>query len=288
VYRVARKCLLLSLVLLSACSSTTFVYNRLDFILPWYLDDYTELNREQEKYLDELLSPFLAWHRVDELPRYVVILSEIEASLDQPLVAEDVATISEQIQDAWFRLEGEALDWLLNLGTRLSQEQVESFLAELQEQQREYQEKYLTRTDQAFHEDSYDSLVDTMQDYMGRLDAEQRELLRTTSAGLIRSDRTWLTEREAWLQKLEVIMQRAPGWHLAIRQAIAERDDNVSPEYLRIYEHNLSLVYAAVAELLNSRSQKQDRRLRKTLAELKEDLQTLILQGEHAVLDEAA
>ena len=287
-YRVAKMWLLLSLVLLASCSSTTFVYNRLDFILPWYLDDYTELNRAQEKYLDELLSPFLAWHRVDELPRYVAILSEIEVSLDQPLAAEDVATISEQIQDAWFRLEGEALDWLLDLGAQLSQEQVESFLAELQEQQREYEEKYLTRTDPAFHEDSYDSLIDTMQDYMGRLDSDQRELLRETSAGLIRSDRTWLTEREAWLEKLEGIMQRAPGWQLAIRQAIAERDDNVSPEYLRIYEHNLRLVYAAVAELLNSRSQKQDKRLRKTLADLKEDLQTLILQGNSAAIDKAA
>ena len=32
------------LCLLGACSSTTFVYNRLDSILPWYLDDYVDLN----------------------------------------------------------------------------------------------------------------------------------------------------------------------------------------------------------------------------------------------------
>ena len=48
------------LLCLAACSSTTFVYNRLDTILPWYVDDYVELNREQDKYLDGLLTPFLA------------------------------------------------------------------------------------------------------------------------------------------------------------------------------------------------------------------------------------
>ena len=36
------------LLLLGACSGTTFVYNRLDFLLPWYVDDYAELNGEQE------------------------------------------------------------------------------------------------------------------------------------------------------------------------------------------------------------------------------------------------
>ncbi len=72
-----------SLLALSACSSTTFVYNRLDFILPWYLDDYAELNGEQEEYLDTLLSPFLSWHRSQELPRYVDVLDRIEISLDK-------------------------------------------------------------------------------------------------------------------------------------------------------------------------------------------------------------
>ena len=50
-------CLLCCLLLLGACSSTTFVYNRLDFILPWYVDDYAELNTQQDAYLDELLAP---------------------------------------------------------------------------------------------------------------------------------------------------------------------------------------------------------------------------------------
>ncbi len=35
------------LLLLSACSGTTFFYNRLDFFIPWYVDDYVELEREQ-------------------------------------------------------------------------------------------------------------------------------------------------------------------------------------------------------------------------------------------------
>ena len=35
--------LICTLLLLGACSSTSFVYNRLDFIVPWYADDYVDL-----------------------------------------------------------------------------------------------------------------------------------------------------------------------------------------------------------------------------------------------------
>jgi hypothetical protein len=283
-----RTLLVCTVLLLSACSSTTFVYNRLDFILPWYLDDYAELDREQEKYLDGLLSPFLAWHRSVELPRYVKVLEDIEVSLDQPLTADVVAAISIEFENAWFRLEGEALDWLLDLGAKLSDEQIQGFLAELQEQQQEYEEKYLTRSDEEFHDESYDNLQDTMQDYLGRLNRAQRDLLRDTGNGLLRSDRTWLSERAAWLEKLTVLLEREPGWQQRVREAIAARNENVSPEYLRIYEHNLRLIHSAIAELLNSRTEKQDRRLRRKLSELREDLETLIAQGKATAAAKAA
>ena len=276
--RFCRIWLLCSLLLLSACSSTTFIYNRLDFILPWYLDDYAQLNSEQDKYLEELLSPFLAWHRSEELPRYLLILEQIDSSLDRQLEPDDVADIAAQMEAAWYRLEGEALDWLLDLGAELSDEQVQDFLGELQEQQNKYEKKYLKRSEEDFREDSYDSLLDSMQDYLGRLDSKQRAVLREASEGLMRSDRTWLTERAAWLQRLGVMMQREPGWQQRIRDASAARDETVSAEYLRLYEHNTRVIYRAVADTLNSRTNKQNRRLRGKLDDLREDLQTLIAQ----------
>jgi len=91
------------------CSSTTFFYNRLDFILPWYVNDYADLNREQNNYLDELLDSFLQWHRTRELPCYLVLLDEVEGTLAQKLTPEDIAELSLTFERAWYRVEGEAL-----------------------------------------------------------------------------------------------------------------------------------------------------------------------------------
>jgi hypothetical protein len=75
------------------------------------------------------------------------------------------------------------------------------------------------------------------------------------------------------------MMQREPGWQQRIRDASAAKNETVSAEYLRIYEHNTRLIYRAVADTLNSRSSKQDGRLRGKLDALREDLQILIAQG---------
>ena len=278
-FKTSKCYLLVALLFIGGCSSTTFVYNRLDFILPWYLDDYVELDRAQDVFLDEQLRPFLAWHRTEELPRYTLIIDDITRRLDAPLTAQDVAAISLEFEQAWFRLEARGLEWLLALGERLTDDQVRQFLDELWDKQEEYQKKYLERSDQEYHEDSYDSLRDSVQDYLGRLDKPQKELLETASNGLLRSDTTWLRERAAWLQRLEVMMRREPGWQQAIRDSVQRRSETVSAEYLDLYEHNLAVIHSALAQVLNSRSEKQDQRLRKKLANLREDLQTLVDQG---------
>ena len=278
-FKIRKYYLLLALLFIGGCSSTTFVYNRLDFILPWYLDDYVELDRAQETFLDEQLKPFLAWHRSEELPRYTLILDDISRRLDGPLTAQDVAAISAEFEQAWLRLEGRSLEWLLALGERLTEDQVQQFLDELWKQQEKYQKKYLERSDREYHEDSYDSLVDSVQDYLGRLDKSQKQLLETASDELLRSDATWLRERDAWLQRLGVMMRREPGWQQAIRDAVQQRSETVSVDYLELYEHNLAVIHSVLAQVLNSRSEKQDQRLRKKLTNLREDLQVLVAQA---------
>ena len=274
-----RLALFAGLLCLGACSGTTFVYNQLDNILPWYIDDYVNLDGSQEQQLDQGLQPFLAWHRQQELPRYVELMNEIDGSLGQPVTAKEVAVIYDGIEVAWLRLEEESLDWLLELGGTLSDEQVQDFLAYLQERQEEYEEEYLPRTEAEYREETYDSFVDSFGNYMGRLDAGQRERLQQASAEMERSDGVWLQERAAWLHRLAVMMQREPGWQQRVREAVAARGETVSEQYREVYQHNLEVIFSTAADMLNSRSEKQDRRLRGELAGLREDLQTLIAEG---------
>jgi hypothetical protein len=275
----AKSMLIACLLCLSACSSTTFVYNRLDIALPWYLDDYVELDSEQDDQLDVLLAPFLAWHRQEELPRYIGLLDRIDSSLDQQLTADDLAVLYDDAQAAWLRLEARALDWLLAMGASLSDRQVSSFIDHLQEQQQDFEKEYLSRSGRKYREDAYERLLDSMQDYLGRLDQDQRDRLREAVASLQRADGIWLQERAAWLEQLERILQREPGWQQQILDAVASRDETTSLVYRETFQRNMDVIFGAIADVLNSRSARQDKRLRNELNDLRDDLQTLVSQG---------
>ena len=278
-FRGARVWVVIALFLVSACSSTTYVYNRLDFLLPWYMDDYVDLTAEQEAYLDELLVPFLAWHRAQELPVYLIALDNIEDSLNQPLTAEIIGTIVTDFEAAWLRLQGEGLTQLLDLGARLSDEQIAAFLEALWEQQREFEEEYLERTEAEFYEDNYDNTLDTFQDYIGRLSDVQRQWVRESSRQLLRSDQVWLQERARWLTQLAILLERKPGWQQRVRAAISARNDTASPDYQRVYEHNMDVIYQLTAQVLNARNERQSRYLKDKLSDIRQDLEALIAQG---------
>jgi hypothetical protein len=278
-FRGARVWVVIALFVVSACSSTTYVYNRLDFLLPWYMDDYVDLDAEQEAYLDELLVPFLAWHRAQELPVYLTALNNIEDSLDSPLTAEIVGTLFTNFESAWLRLQSEGLTQLLDLGARLSDEQIAAFLEALWEQQREFEEEYLERDEEEFFEDNDDNMLDTFQDYLGKLSDDQKQWVQDSGRQLLRSDQVWLKERAQWLTELGILLEREPGWQERVRVAVSAKNKNITPEYQRVYEHNMDAIYQLIAQVLNARSERQSRHLRDKLTDIRQDLETLIAQG---------
>ena len=271
--------LIVALLLLGACSSTTFVYNRLDIILPWYLGDYVDLTREQKKSLNSLLQPYLAWHRQEELPLYLEMLDSLESDLGGTLTMADMDATVERFESGWLRLEARTLDWMLELGEGLSDEQIADFIEVLREQQAEYAEEYLERSDEEYREEAAESLQDSAEKYLGRLDWGQRTALDTAANKLQRLDDAWLAERAGWLDRMEDLLQRQPDWQQGFRQMLEQRNQNMQPEYEAIYNHNVTVVKQAIVAVLNGRSEKQDVRLRKKLAALQKDLATLIEQG---------
>jgi len=63
----------LLVAILSGCSATQFIYNRVDILIRWYLDDYVSLDRDQQARFTTRLDALLEWHRLEELPVYVML-----------------------------------------------------------------------------------------------------------------------------------------------------------------------------------------------------------------------
>ena len=272
-----KKLLIFFLVFLVGCSSTTFVYNRIVFLLPWYLESYVDLNREQKQDLKQLLIPFFKWHREEELPNYLAIIEDLELALDASVEFETIAGITYDVEESWFRLEDRMLLWAIPMTRELSSKQLDGFIQSMQTKTEQSEKEYLNRNLQTYQNDNYKRLRKNLRRFMGGLNKEQLGLVSAASKEMIRVDGQWIANRKALIEKLKGILEREDGWELALEN-ISHRDDLVAQNYRKTYAHNISVNQNLLVEILNSRTDKQDLKLRTQLLKYKTDINNLINQ----------
>jgi hypothetical protein len=263
-----------TILMLAGC--TSLAYNRLDWLIPWYVDGYVDLTSEQRKLLRNKLTSPLDWHRQEELANYIDILNGIEADLDGEVTAETVRRWADEMFDAAVRVQRSLLAVALEFGTQVSDEQVEEFVVSLWERHQEMEEELRARSYAEYTDDDYDSLVETLQRFLGRLSEEQKAILREASNKLVRFDKAWLDEGRAWLNKMENLLQREAGWQEAIMQAYDARASLRSAEYRAAFEHNMGLVTQAYAEVIGTMSEKQRKRAQNEFDDLRRMLTRLM------------
>ena len=273
-----KKILLFSLIFLVGCSSTTFIYNRIDFLLPWYLESYVDLNQEQRQKLNELLEPFFEWHREEELPKYVKIIEDFESILDEKIELASIEAITHEVEQSWFRLEDNMIAWVIPMTRELSDEQITEFLQTMQSKTAQNENKYLSRNLQTYQNDNYKRIRKNLRRFIGGMNKDQLDLIDIASKEMIRVDGQWIDNRKALIENLKVILKRGDGWELSL-QNITHRDDKVASNYRRTYSHNIAVNERLFVEILNSRTEKQDKKLRSQLLRYKTDIKTLIAQN---------
>ena len=273
-----KKILLFSLIFLVGCSSTTFIYNRIDFLLPWYLESSVDLNQEQRQKLNELLEPFFEWHREEELPKYVKIIEDFESILDEKIELASIEAITHEVEQSWFRLEDNMITWVIPMTHELSNEQITEFLQTMQTKTAQNENKYLSRNLQTYQNDNYKRIRKNLRRFIGGMNKDQLDLIDIASKEMIRVDGQWIDNRKALIENLKVILKRGEGWELDLEN-ITHRDDKVASNYRRTYSHNIAVNERLFVEILNSRTEKQDKKLRSQLLRYKTDIKTLIAQN---------
>ena len=264
-------------LLLGACSSTTFFYNRLDFIIGWYISDYVEFNDTQQGVFDRQLDALLAWHRRDELPQYLQLLDDLAVALDSDLTDAQLRGIYGEIEAALGRTQVRINTMALSMAGELAPEQLLGFIDHLDEQQLTREVELLGRDRAAYDDDISERLEDNLGDFLGRLNSDQRQVVRDGVSQLTRLDEAWLGERAHWNQQLRrLFTERDADWLMQLQAALNERSTERSAESRQHYAHNIAITLAIVRDVINQRTPKQDRRLRNRLDELREDIAGLI------------
>lgn len=277
---VSRIAVLFMVLLLGACSSTTFFYNRLDFIIGWYLSDYVEFNDTQQRIFDRQLDALLTWHRRDELPQYLQLLDDLTLALDAELADTQLRGMYGDIEAAVGRTQVRINAMALAMASELEPEQLLGFIDHLDETQLTREVELLGRDRVAYDDDISERLEDNLGDFLGRLNSDQRQRVREGVSQLTRLDEAWLAERAHWNRQLrQIFTAREADWLMQLQTALAERSTEPSAQRRRHYARNRDITLAILRDVINQRTAKQDRRLRNRLDELREDIAGLTEAG---------
>jgi hypothetical protein len=195
------------LLFMSACSMRV-TYNYLDWIIPYYMDDYVTLTDKQEKFFDHTTIQFLDWHRTEELPRYENYIVGLKESQTAPMSRQQVLQFFGDAEALWTSLLSESMPSLLGLSTQLSEKQLKEINDALKDDIKELQNKYGKQNDIQRREFWREKMYDVVDDWLGRVTDDQSEIIRLWSETRKNTTDSWLAYRNNWRKVFIELLNR--------------------------------------------------------------------------------
>ncbi|WP_417537230.1 DUF6279 family lipoprotein [Marinomonas sp.] len=245
--------------LLSACSSS-FMYNNIDWLLYWYVDDYVDLSSDQKAALDKHIVAWQHWHRSTELEKYQTQLKSLRIKLESgPLNEEQWLSEFEQAQQHLNRFRTKVAPELADLAQLLSAEQVEALLVAWNKKRQARQSESEKRTEEERLIRREERLAEFIEDNVGRLTQQQTDTVSYYALKFITTT-NGRTEYQTTLQNVvrDIFAHRdKPEFTPRLVALISDPDQYKTAQYKAESARNARLYAQMLAELNLSFTHKQ-------------------------------
>jgi hypothetical protein len=236
---------------LAACG-TQFVYNRLDWVLHYYLTNQVSLDSSQSRQLRVNLKQFVAWHRHHELPRYADFLERLADAAAKPMTPEQLETgraeIGKLVEHLVVKASPDATRWLL----ALRRPQLDEFFANFTENETETRAKACDGDPAERRTHSTEKFIEGVEDWTGKLRRSQRELItRRLAANVDQACATFEMNARSWVAFRELIDQRRSEADFAAQVAgfLLHPEERWPEDYRRVFLENNQRLLALLGEL---------------------------------------
>lgn len=265
--------LILGVLVVSGCS-VKFTYEKLGWFLPWYLDDFVSINKQQTGLLDQQIESFLQWHKQNQLPEYSNFFGCIAKQAEDGLSRSEADTIYRVVKLRINDLLKEVSHPLAELAQVLNDDQVDELFENLAERNQVFRERSIEAEEKDQRKRRAERMIKRVSRWTYDLNDAQLELITRWSNRIHLQGRAMLDARLAWQARLRNILQsrrdfdRTQSSLQALLLKLVQPDD--SAEQLR-YEHDLSLFKALIVDLDKSLSSYQRRHFVKRLRDYQQD-----------------
>lgn len=256
------------LFMLGGCA-TKLAYNFLDWATLWYIESYVNLDGKQKDYAREQLDKFHYWHRTTQLPQYALYLEGLQVKLNSgKLTGEMIHAETDQVQVFLDDCLKYLTPMFVELVATFSDDQVDELMASLAKERKQYQEDFVDVEGEKLHEARIDELTSQLSLVVSGFNKSQKARMHAWSESLIPFEKLTLKQQEIWAEDLHQAMLKRedrPALEATLRRLLFVHTDNWDPELEKRMDTNQALSYDMLADLFNSLTPPQRKKMNKKL-----------------------
>lgn len=201
--------LLLLAALLAGCSFKS-VYNRLDYLIPKYVEGIVTLDETHADLLEQRTLVLLQWHRSTQLEQYAGWLRSLQRDFGPDLTEDRLNAHLAQLDQFWLDMLVKLNDAMAGLLPLLDADQRDELSGYLDESNAEFREEYVEIDDDQRIAGYVEYMTDTFENWIGDLTDAQSALIEQAATELVDTAKLRYRQRLAWQN--------------GIRQILAERE----------------------------------------------------------------
>lgn len=268
----------LSLTLLAGCSQIGLTYRHLDFIIPWSLNDYLDMNASQKDWLDERLKEHLSWHCTTQIPGYLDWLDRLQGMVENNQVnQEQLKARTAEARQAIATLSKEITPSAVELLRQLDDQQVAEMEAAFAKDLRKHEDEYVDQPLDKQISERAQRMEKRLTPWMGKLNAAQQARVMQWSTSLGEQNRLWIDNRAHWQSLLlgAVKQRNAADFDQKIASLLQDRQTFWTPEYRATYDHTEQAAISLIADLMAQSTADQRQKLLAKIADVRKDFTDL-------------
>jgi hypothetical protein len=260
--------------LLGGCSTVRFAYENADAYLRWKVGGYLDLQGEEAEELDDRIDEFHAWHRKNELPKYVKLSQEAQLRFADGLSRPDLVwgydSLRVQARES-LRRGAELAAPLLD---RLTPAQVAQIERRFVEENRQFYRDYLRGPERERRKRRADQVVNRLEDWVGKLTQAQVERVRDYAERAPLADELRDHDRKR-VQKDVLAIIRAREARARLPERLAHFDRGREPAYVAALDAWREQYFALLIDIDRLLTPEQRARVGTHLRRYAEDFEAL-------------
>jgi hypothetical protein len=200
-------CTVFLTALLAGCSRIQLAYNQLDWLLPYYLETYTELTDQQSSYLEQEVDRLLAWHCSTQVGAYARLLRAASTDFrSDHMTVEKLADYSNRVEQFWNNILLQASPAIAGLLLDADEAQLRELFDSFQERNQEWLAEYRDTTPEEMHANYTERMQRELERWFGPLQPAQQQAVLEWADHFQPLGLDGLQARETWQSRLQELV----------------------------------------------------------------------------------